>query len=147
MSVSSLLPLSWEVSYYQPTPPLSAEGSSLRPNLPFRRRSISSSFVVPSIFLLVRKVLSNYTKLVTEVFEHHSRQRLGQYINNFLIDTHILELDSSILYHIPYIKISDYYMLRFVMEHQILCHIYTTLVVIENHLVSNSMSNNPDIRF
>ena len=57
----------------------------------------------------------------------------GQYINNLLINTHILEVDGSLLYHIPYIKISNFYMLQFVMEHQILCHLYTSLVVIENY--------------
>ena len=31
------------------------------------------SFLVPSLFLLVRKVLSNYTKTIMEVFELHSR--------------------------------------------------------------------------
>ena len=103
MSVSSLLPFSQEVSYYQPTPPLSEEGSCLLPDLPFRRSSIPSSFVVPSLFILTRKFLSNYTNLVTEVFKIHSRQRLGHYINNLLIGTHILEIDGSLLYHIPYI--------------------------------------------
>ena len=34
---------------------------------PFWRRSISSSFVVPSLFLLARKLFSNYTKLVMEI--------------------------------------------------------------------------------
>ena len=62
-----------------------------------------------------------------------SRQRLGQYINNLLIDTHILELDGSILYHIPYVEMLDFYMLLFVMEHHILCHLYTTLVVTKNY--------------
>ena len=64
-----------------------------------------------------------------EILELHSRERLGQYISNFLISTHILELDGSLLYHIPYIEISDFYMLLFVMEHWILCHFYTTLVL------------------
>ena len=44
MSVSSSLSLSWEDPYYQPAPPLFEEGSCLRPVLPFRGESISSTF-------------------------------------------------------------------------------------------------------
>ena len=43
MSVLSSLPLSWEDPHYQPTPPLSEGGSCLRPVLPFRGESISST--------------------------------------------------------------------------------------------------------
>ena len=91
------------------------------------------TIVVPSLFHLMRKFLLNYTKLVIEIFELCSRSRLGQYISNLLIDTHILELNGSLLYHIPYIEISIFYMIRFVMEHRILCHLYTTLVVTNNY--------------
>ena len=56
MSVSSSLPLSREDPYYQTTLHLSKEGSCLRPSIPFRRRSIYSSYVVPSLFLLAWKV-------------------------------------------------------------------------------------------
>ena len=94
---------------------------------------LQGKFVVSSLFLLVRKVFSNYTKLVTLIFKHYSTETLGQHIINLLISTHILDLYSSLLYHIPYIKISDFYVLWFIMEHRILHHLYATLVVTMNH--------------
>ena len=66
---------------------------------------------VSSSLPLSREVLLDYTKLVTKVFKIYLRQSFGQYINNLLIDTHILELYRSLLYHIPYVKISYLYVL------------------------------------
>ena len=152
MTVSSSLPLSREDLYHQPAPPLSEEGSYLQLVLPFRGESISSTcssfpkrvhifdlfflfkenlyhhhysslwgkFVSSSLFLLARKFCSNYTKLVTEAWSTH-QQLAHQYSH-----TGVLYLPS-----VPYplCKISDFYVLWFIMEHRIICHLYTTLVV------------------
>jgi hypothetical protein len=78
---------------------------------------------------LSREVLSDNTKLVLEVLKLHTRQRLGQYICNLVICANILELYSSPLHHITNVVISDLYVLRLIMEHWVLRHLYTTLVI------------------
>ena len=105
------------------------------------------SFVVPSLLLLARKVLPNYTKLVAEILELHSRERLGQYINNLLISTHILELYSSLLYHIPYIKfwISICFDLSWNTRFSVIfIQLWLSQIIT---VVSNTMPNNPNISF
>jgi hypothetical protein len=66
---------------------------------------------------LSRKVLSDNTKLVSEVLKLHMRQRIGQHICNLLICANILELSNSPLYHITNVVIPDLYVLRLIMEH------------------------------
>jgi len=78
---------------------------------------------------LSREVLSDNTKLVSEVLKLHTRQRLGQHICNLLIYANILELYSSPLHHITNVVILDLYVLRLIMEHWVLYHIYTNLVI------------------
>jgi hypothetical protein len=58
-----------------------------------------------------REVLSDYTKLVSELFKLHTNQRLGQPICNLLICANILELYSSSLHHIMNVVILDLYVL------------------------------------
>jgi hypothetical protein len=58
---------------------------------------------------LSREVLSDNTKLVSEVL--HKRQRFGQHIYNMLICANILELYSSPLHHITNVVILDLYVL------------------------------------
>jgi hypothetical protein len=78
---------------------------------------------------LSREFLSDYTKLVSKVFKLYRRQRLGQHICNLLICANILELYNSSLYHIMNVVIPDFYVLRLIMEHWVLCHLYATLVI------------------
>jgi hypothetical protein len=87
--------------------------------------TIASSASLP----LSREVLSYYTKLVSKVFKLYTRQRLGQQICNLLICANILELYNSSLHHITNIVIPDFYVLRLIMEHRVLCHLYATLVI------------------
>jgi hypothetical protein len=60
---------------------------------------------------LSREVLSDNTKLVSEVLKLHMRHRLGQHICNLLICANILELYSSPLHHIMNVVILDLYVL------------------------------------
>jgi hypothetical protein len=78
---------------------------------------------------LLREVLSDYTKLVSEVLKLHTRHRLSQDICNLLICANILELYSSLLYHVTNVVIPDLYVLCLIMEHWVLCHLYATLVI------------------
>ena len=87
--------------------------------------TIVSSTLLP----LSREVLSDNTKLVSEVLKLHTRQRLGQHICNLLICANILELYNSPLHHITNVVISDVYVLRLIMEHWVICYLYATLVI------------------
>jgi hypothetical protein len=58
---------------------------------------------------LSREVLSDYTKLVSEVLKLRTRQRLGQHICNLLICANILELYNSPLHHITNVVVPDLY--------------------------------------
>jgi hypothetical protein len=78
---------------------------------------------------LSREVLSDYTKLVSKVLKLYTRQRLGQHICDVLTCANILELYGSPLHHIRNVVIPDFYGLRLVMEHVVLCHLYATLAV------------------
>jgi hypothetical protein len=78
---------------------------------------------------LSREVLSNYTKLVSKVRKLYTRQGLGQHIYNLLICANILELYGSSLHHMTNVVILDFYVLRLVMEHIVLCHLYAALVI------------------
>jgi hypothetical protein len=78
---------------------------------------------------LLREVLSDYTNLVSKVLKLYMIQRLGQHICNMLIRANILELYGSPLHHITNVVIPDFYVLRLVMEHMVLCHLYATLVI------------------
>ena len=69
------------------------------------------------------------TKLVSEVFKLHTRQRLSQHICNLLICAHILELYNSLLHHVTNIEVSYLYVLRLIMEHGVLCLIHVSLVL------------------
>ena len=91
----------------------------------FGQDTIVSSASLP----LSREVLSNNTKLVSEVLKLHMRQRLGQHICNLLICANILELYSSLLHHVMNVVILDLYVLRLIMEHCVLCHLYATFVI------------------
>ena len=51
------------------------------------------------------------TKLLPEVLELHPSQWLLQYINYLFLSRNILELQCSLLHHIPNIVIFDLYML------------------------------------
>ena len=101
---------------------------------PYEEGSISSSG-----FLLARKGLYHHqcSSLQGKYFWTTPRlsRKFGQHISNLIISTHILEFlfYSSLLYHIPYIKVSDFYMLWFIMEHRILYHLYVTLIVTKNY--------------
>jgi hypothetical protein len=80
--------------------------------------AVGQDTIVSSTSLpLLREVLSDYTKLVSEVFKLHTRQRLGQHICNLLICANILELYNSSLHHITNVVIPDLYVLRLIMEH------------------------------
>jgi hypothetical protein len=87
------------------------------------------TIVSSTSFPLLREVLSDNTKLVSEVLKLHMRQRLGQHICNLLICANILEFYSSPLHHIMNVVIPDLYVLRLIMEHTVLCHIYANLVI------------------
>jgi hypothetical protein len=76
---------------------------------------------------LSREVLLDNTKLVSEVLKLHTRQRLGQHIYNLLICANILELYSSPLHRITKVVIPDLYVLRLIMEHWALRHLYATM--------------------
>jgi hypothetical protein len=78
---------------------------------------------------LSREVLSNYNKLVSKVLKLYTRQRLGQHICNLLIYANILELYSFSLHHITNVVIPDFYVLRLIMEHRVLRHLYATLAI------------------
>jgi hypothetical protein len=78
---------------------------------------------------LSKEVLSDYTKLVSKVLKLYMRQSLGQHICNLLICANILELYGSPLHHIMNVVIPDFYVLRLVMEHRVLCHLYAALVI------------------
>ena len=82
-----------------------------------------------SLLPLSGKTLSNHTKLISKVFELHSGQRFRQHINNLFISTHILELYGSFLHNVSNVEIPNFYVLWSVVEHRVLCHIYTALVV------------------
>jgi hypothetical protein len=69
---------------------------------------------------LSREVLSDNTKLVSEVLKLHTRQRLGQHICKLLICANILELYNSPLHHITNVVIPDLYVLQLIMEHWVL---------------------------
>jgi hypothetical protein len=69
--------------------------------------SVGQDTIVSSTSLpLSREVLSDNTKLVSEVLKLHIGQRLGQHICNLLIFTNILELYSAPLHHIRNVVIS-----------------------------------------
>jgi hypothetical protein len=78
---------------------------------------------------LSREVLSDYTKLVSKVLKLHTRQRLSQHICNLFICAKILELYSSLLHHVTNVVIPDLHVLRLIMEHWVLYHLYATLVI------------------
>jgi hypothetical protein len=95
---------------------------------------VGQDIIVSSTSLpLLREVLSDNTKLVSEVLKLHTRQRLGQHIYNLLIYANILELYSSSLHHITNVVIPDFYVLQLVMEQRVLHHLYATLVITKNH--------------
>jgi hypothetical protein len=56
---------------------------------------------------LLREVLSDYTKLVSEVLKLHTRQKLGQHIYNLLICANMLELYNFPLHHITNVVVPD----------------------------------------
>jgi hypothetical protein len=89
------------------------------------RNTIVSSASLP----LSREVLSDNIELVLEVLKLHTRHRLGQHIYNMLICANILELYSSPLHHFTNVMIPDLYVLRLIMEHWVLCHLYATLII------------------
>jgi hypothetical protein len=60
---------------------------------------------------LSREVLSDNTKLVSEVLKLHTRQRLGQHIFYLLIYANILELYSPPLHLIMNVVITYFYVL------------------------------------
>ena len=97
-----------------------------------------------SLLPLSGKVFSNNTKLISKVFKLYSGKTLCQHINNLFIGTHILELYGSLLYHISNVEISDFYVLRSIMEQWVLCHLWLSHRI---KVVSNSMLNKPDISF
>jgi hypothetical protein len=78
---------------------------------------------------LSREVLSENTKLVSEVLKLYTRQRLGQHICNLFICANIFELYNSPLHHIMNVVIPDLYVLLIIMEHWVLRHLYATLVI------------------
>jgi hypothetical protein len=57
------------------------------------------------------EVLLAHAKLVLEVLKLYLRQRLGQHIDYFLISSNILELHSSLLYHVSDIMVLELDML------------------------------------
>jgi hypothetical protein len=87
------------------------------------------TIVLSTSLPLSREVLSEYTKLVLEVLKLHTRQRLSQHIYNLLIYANILELDNSLLYHVTNVVIPDLYVLRLIMEHWVISHLYATLII------------------
>jgi hypothetical protein len=87
--------------------------------------TIVSSTLLP----LSREVVSDYTKLVSKVFKLYTSQRLGQHICNMLIRANILELYSSSSQYITNVVIPNFYVLRLIMEHMVLHHLYATLVI------------------
>ena len=105
---------------------------SRRPRSPDHFRASAQGWCNPtatSLLPLSGKVIPKNTKLVLKVFVLYSRQRLHQHINNLFISTHILELYVSLMHHISNVEISDFYVLRSIVEHWGLCHLYTTLVI------------------
>ena len=69
------------------------------------------------------------TKILPEVLELHPSQWLCQHISYMFLRRNILELQCSLLHHIPDIVILDFHILRLVMEHRVLWQLHTTLVV------------------
>jgi hypothetical protein len=91
--------------------------------------AVGQDTIVSSTSLpLSREVLSDNTKLVSEVFKLHMRQRLGQHICHLHSCANILELYNSPLHHITNVLIPGLYVLRLIMEHWVLHHFYATLV-------------------
>jgi hypothetical protein len=78
---------------------------------------------------VIREVLLDHTKLVSEVHKLHFRQRLGQHVSYLLICSDILELHCSTMYHISDVMVLDLDVLGLVMEHYALRQLHTTLVV------------------
>ena len=131
---SSLRMISPSTSTFKMILPFRIAGSSLRminPRLSIYcdQDTIEASILPP----LSREVLMNNTKIVSEVFKLHSRQRLSQHIYNMLIYAHILELYSSLLHHVTNVEVQDFYVLRLIMEHRVLCHLHAVLVITYNH--------------
>ena len=82
---------------------------------------------------LSREILSYNTKLVSEVLKLHTRQRLSQHICNLLICANILELHNSLLYQVTNVVVPYLNVLRLIVEHWVLCHLYATLVTTKDH--------------
>jgi hypothetical protein len=96
--------------------------------------AVGQDTIVSSTSLpLSRKVLLDYTKLVSEVLKLHTRQRLSQHICNLLICANILELYNSLLHHVTIVVIPDLNVLRLIVEHWVLCHLFATLVITKDH--------------
>ena len=92
--------------------------------------TIGQDIILSSMSLpLLREVLSDNTKLVLEVLNLHTRQRISQHICYLLICANILELYNSLLHHVTNVVIPDLYVLHLIMEHWVLCHLYATLVI------------------
>jgi hypothetical protein len=92
--------------------------------------AVGQDTIVSSTSLpLWREVLSDNTKLVSKVLKLNTRQRLGQHICNLLICANILELYGSPLHHITNIVILGFYVLRLIIEHMVLHHLYATMVI------------------
>jgi hypothetical protein len=89
--------------------------------------AIGQDTIVSSALLpLLRKVLSDCTKLVLKVLKLYTRQRLGQHICNLFICANIMELYGSSLHHITNEVRSDLYVL---LAHHGAHHLYTTMVI------------------
>jgi hypothetical protein len=87
------------------------------------------TIVSSTSLLLLREVLLDNTKLVSEVLKLHTRQRLGHHICNLLICANVLELYNSPLHDITNVVIPDFYVLQLIMEHWVLRQLYATLVI------------------
>jgi hypothetical protein len=90
---------------------------------------VQDTIVSSTSLPLSMEVLLDNTNLVSEVLKLHMRQRLGQHICNLLIYANILDLYSSPLHHITNVVILYLYVLRLIMEHWVLRHLYATLVI------------------
>ena len=89
----------------------------------------SSEWIWDSSLSLGGNLNLENTKLLPKLLELYPSQWINQYIIYLFLRHNILELHYSPLHHIPDIVILDLDVLRFVMEHQLLRQLQTTLVV------------------
>jgi hypothetical protein len=71
----------------------------------------------------------HHTKIVSEVYKLHPRQRLDENVSNLLICGYVRELYCSLLHHVSDEVIFDLNVLRLVMKYWIFLKLDTSLIV------------------